>query len=151
MVSSSLGRTAITSHRDCAAIALAVALLGITAARADPGTLSLELNKLEPQEKGCRYYLVVDNSSTTAYPSFKLEFALFRTDGILDRRFVFDLAPLKAQKKSVKPFDLDGLACDKVGSLLINDVVECKADPGPAADCLAGVTLKSLAGPPLSK
>lgn len=132
---------------------LAVAGLSLVAlpALAGPTALSVELNKLEPQGTGCRAYVVVQNDSPTPYQTFKLDLVLFQPDGIIGRRFAIDLAPLKPQKRSVKLFDLDGLACDKIGSLLINDVVECKSDSGPVDDCLAGMTVKSLTNVQLTK
>lgn len=126
-------------------IALAFFSLGIVAARAEPKALSVELNKLEPQGSGCRAYVVVQNDDDTAYKSFKLDLVLFQKDGVIGRRFAMDLAPLKAKKRTVKLFDLDNIPCDNIGSFLINDVVECTADAGPVENCLAGVTVKSLA------
>ena len=122
-----------------------------TVSFAEPSTLSVELNKLEPQDKGCRAYIVVNNTGTTAYQSVKLDLVLFQPDGVIGRRFAVDLAPLKPQKRSVKLFDLDGTACDKVGSLLINDVVECKSDTGPLDNCLANMTLSTLTNVPFTK
>ncbi|MBL8847820.1 MAG: hypothetical protein JNN24_18805 [Hyphomicrobium zavarzinii] len=113
--------------------------------------MSVELNKLEPQGSGCRAYLVVQNDDATAYQSYKLDIVLFQQDGVIGRRFAMDLAPLKPQKRTVKLFDLDNIACDKIGSFLINDVVECKADAGPLDNCLAGMTVKSLTNVQLSK
>ncbi len=113
---------------------------------ADATKVAIELNKLETQDKGCRAYIVVDNQGPTAFQAMKLDLILFQPDGVIGRRFAVDLAPLKASKRTVKLFDLDGTACDKVGSLLINDVVDCKADSGPLTDCLAGMTVKSLIG-----
>jgi len=120
-------------------------------AMADPVAVSVELNKLEPQGEGCRSYLVVQNDSATAFESFKLDIVLFGQDGIVNRRFAMDLAPLKPQKRSVKLFDLDNVACDKIGSFLINDIVECKAASGPIDDCFTGLTVKSLANVQLTK
>lgn len=141
-------------HRLAAAAAcavLAVPVAGLAAeGTASPG-LTVELNKLEPQQNGCRAYLVVSNDTAAVYQAYKLDLVLFQPDGVIGRRFVIDLAPLKATKKTVKLFDLDGLACDKVGSLLINDVVDCKSDAGPQADCLAGMTVKSITNVQLSK
>jgi hypothetical protein len=133
-----------------ATLALTAAALAGPAA-ADPVALSVELNKLESQDKGCRAYFVVDNTGTTNYQALKLDLVLFQPDGVIGRRFAVDLAPLKAAKKTVKLFDLDGTACDKVGSLLINDVVECKSDTGPINECLAGLSVKSLTSVQLSK
>jgi hypothetical protein len=112
---------------------------------------SLELNKLEATDKGCRAYIVVNNPTDTAYQSFKLDLVLFQTDGVIGRRFALDLAPVKPQKKSVKLFELDGIACDKIGSFLINDVMDCKAETGAAGDCLQKMTVSTLTNVQLSK
>ncbi|WP_295556099.1 hypothetical protein [uncultured Hyphomicrobium sp.] len=132
-------------------VAVACLSLGILPALAEPKALSVELNKLEPQGAGCRAYVVVQNDDTTAYKTFKLDLVLFQQDGVIGRRFAMDLAPLKAQKRTVKLFDLDNIACDKIGSFLINDVVECATDTGPVENCLAGVTVKSLTSVQLTK
>ena len=118
---------------------------------ADPTKIAIELNKLETQDKGCRAYMVVDNQSTAAYQALKLDLVLFQPDGVIGRRVAIDLAPLKAQKKTVKLFDLDGTACDKIGSFLINDIVECKSDAGAVENCLSGIAVKSLTTVQLSK
>ena len=57
----------------------------------------------------------------------------------------------QAQKKSVKLFDIDGIACDKIGSLLINDVMECKADGNAVDNCLQHLTTSTLTNVKLSK
>jgi hypothetical protein len=106
--------------------------------------ITVELNKLETVEKGCRVYTVVDNPGQTAFQTFKLDLILFHTDGVIGRRLMLDLAPLKSAKKTVKMFDLDGTQCDKIGSFLVHDVMECKADSGPLDKCLDAITLKSL-------
>ncbi len=112
---------------------------------------SLELNKLEPNNSGCRAYMVVNNPTDTAYQSFKLDLVLFQADGVIGKRFALDLAPLKAQKKSVKLFEIEGVACDKIGSFLINDVMECKTDAGASESCLQQLKTSSLTNVQLSK
>ena len=129
----------------------AMAGTALPAAGAEAGGLGVELNKLETYDKGCRAYVVINNAGDTAYQAVKLDLVLFQPDGVIARRFAVDLAPLKATKKSVKLFDIDGLACDKISSVLVNDVMECKADAGPVVDCLAKMTLSSVAGAPLTK
>lgn len=133
-----------------AAVALAgLATLAGPAVAAD--AVTLELNKLEPQEKSCRAYLVVANGGQVSYQSFKLDLVMFQPDGVIGKRFALDLAPIKPGKKSVKLFDLDGIGCDKVGSLLVNDIMECKTDAGAADDCLARLELSSLGQVKISK
>ena len=114
-------------------------------------TISLELNKLEPSDKGCRAYVVVSNPSATSYDAFKLDLVMFQTDGIIGRRFAVDLAPLRPSKRTVKLFELDGTSCDGIGSFLVNDVMECRSDAGPVADCLARMKVNSLTKVEISK
>ncbi len=114
--------------------------------------IGVELNKLETLKNGCRAYVVVNNKSQTIFKTMKLDLVLFRPDGIIGRRFAVDLAPVRANKRTVKLFDLDGVACDQVGSFLVNDVLECserggKEDP----NCLARLSVSSLAKAQLSK
>ena len=118
-----------------------------------PGAISasIELNKLETTSKGCRAYMVVNNPGAAGYQAFKLDLVLFQIDGVIGKRFALDLAPLKAQKKTVKLFEIDGFACDSIGSFLINDVIACEADTGPAQDCLQRLTVSALTTAKLSK
>lgn len=133
-------------------LALAACALSLpTLARAEPTKVSVELNKLEPVDKSCRAYFVVANEGAADFDSLKLDLVLFQPDGVIGRRVLVNLAPLKAQKRVVKQFDLDGTPCDQLGSLLINEIVECKAAGAPVDDCLGGLTVKSLAKVQLSK
>jgi len=113
--------------------------------------IALELNKLETYDKGCRAYMVVNNTTDAAYQSYKLDLVLFQADGVIGRRFALDLAPLKPQKKTVKLFELEGVACDKIGSFLINEVMECKTDAGSQGDCLQRMTTSTLTSVQISK
>ncbi len=122
-----------------------------TPAAAAAPAISVELNKLEPVEKGCRVYTVVDNPGAIGFQTLKLDLILFHTDGVIGRRLMLDLAPLKSAKKTVKMFDLDGTPCDKIGSFLVHDVMECKTDTGPVEKCLDAITLKSLSNVQISK
>ncbi len=135
----------VTRLAPVAAAAVVMSAYGSLTAAADPAKhVTLELNKLETQDKSCRAYLVVTNEGPTVYQSFKLDLVMFQPDAVIGKRFALDLAPIKAEKKSVKLFDLDGVACDKVGSFLVNDIMECKSDGAPADDCLSRLTLSSL-------
>ena len=134
----------------CAPLA-AVSLWGTELCHsADAPTLAIELNKLETFDKGCRAYVVINNAGD-AFQVVKLDLVLFQPDGVIARRFAVDLAPLKGSKKTVKLFEIEGLACDKISSVLVNDVMECRADAGAVTDCLAKMSFSSVAGPALSK
>ncbi len=139
--------------RDRAALLFAImAFLALeNGAQAESGALSVELNKLESRDHGCRAYLVVTNKSTTTYQVLKLDLVLFQPDGVIGRRFAIELGPLKPDKRTVKLFDIDAISCDQIGSLLINDVLDCKAQSGPIPDCLAEITPSSLTKAQLTK
>jgi len=138
-------------------IAVGFLLIGPAPGRAQETTtsqdssISLELNKLEPSDKGCRAYVVVSNPSSTAYDAFKLDLVMFQTDGVIGRRFALDLAPLRPSKRAVKLFELDDTKCTDIGSFLINDVLECRSDAGVVDDCLARMKVNSLTKVEISK
>jgi hypothetical protein len=143
-------------QRACAnivpSLALAAVLLGLsTLVAAEQGSIAIELNKLESQDSQCRTYFVINNKNSTNYQELKLDLVLFRPDGVIGRRFTVDLAPLKADKRTVKLFVLTDTSCNEVGSFLINDVIACKAESGSAADCLKDITVSSLTNVPLTK
>lgn len=117
----------------------------------DATPIGVELNKLETIDAGCRIYIVVDNKSDTEFKTLKLDLVLFRTDGIVDQRFFVDLAPLRKQKRIVKLFELSKVACDDIGSFLVNDVVECRSETETIDNCLARLSVSSLTKAKLSK
>lgn len=114
-------------------------------------SITLELNKLEPSDKGCKAYVVASNPTTTSYDALRLDLVMFQTDGVIGRRFALELAPLRPARRTVKMFELDGTKCDGIGSFLINDVMECKSEAGPVADCLSRIKVNSLTKVELSK
>lgn len=121
--------------------------------------ITLELNKLEPLgQGGCRAYVVVANPDARAIQRFNVDLVLFGGDGIIARRIGLDLAPLPARKTSVLLFDLEGLACNDLGQVLVNDVLVCQIDGDsetPADQqrraCLDRLAVSSRAKAPLTK
>jgi hypothetical protein len=134
------------AKRIFAAVA-AVLLLAVTGAQAQNarpgGRVALELNKLEQVEGACRIYLVLRNGET-AYDSFKLDVVLFDAGGVIARRVAVETGPLRAERPTVKLFDVQDLRCERIGSVLVNDVLECRP-AGDAADCLSRVEVSSRA------
>lgn len=111
----------------------------------------MELNKLEATDKGCRVFIVANNQTDDVYQSLKLDLILFQTDAVIGKRVALDLAPLRARKKVVKIFEIEAMACDKIGSFLINDVMECKTEASAVENCLQRLTTTTLTNVQLSK
>lgn len=107
--------------------------------------IAIELNKLEPVEGSCRAYFVVRPEGTTEYKEFKMELLVFDTGGVIQKWLAIDAAPLRAGKTSVKLFDVSGVTCDKIGSVLLNDVTACADQSGEIAACVERVAPSSKA------
>ncbi len=145
----STARVAVIAFLAAAAFAASAAIAGQAASQSP--AVTLELNKLEPVDKSCRAYVVVTNNDDVAYQAFKLDLVLFQSDGVIGRRFSLDLAPVRPKKKAVKLFEIDGMACDKIGQFLVNDVLECKTERGPAENCLQRLSTSTLTNVQFSK
>lgn len=116
-----------------ASLAAAVAT---SAAAADGSSVKVELNKLEDTQGGCRVYLVLDNRAEAPFEEFRLDLVLFGPDSVIARRLAIDVGPLRPKKTTVKLFDVSGLACARVGSILVNDVPACRSGQDARNDCI---------------
>lgn len=132
-------------------IASAYGLVQEAKAQQDQDSITVELHKLEPSDKGCGVYIVISNTSSTAYDAFKLELAIFKTDGIIDRILTLNLAPILPSKRSAKAFELEGAKCEDIGSFLVNGVGECRTADQAEQDCLARLKVSSLTTVGISK
>ena len=126
------------------ALGTATGLAAGASAQAKSG-IAIELNKLEPIEGSCRAYFVVRPEGTTEYKEFKMELLVFDTGGIIQKWLAIDAAPLRAGKTSVKLFDVSGVGCDKIGSILLNDVTACADAGGEIAGCVDRIAPTSKA------
>ena len=77
------------------------------------------------------------NPRADGLATLTLDLVMFDTDGIIARRLAIEAAPLPAHKTSIKVFDIENLACSRIGLVLLNDVVACADAGGPRTDCLA--------------
>jgi hypothetical protein len=140
----------------CLGLSLAaVCLNGIDAlakSSKSSSTVEIELNKLEARGNDCQAYFVFNNKSRTNYQEFKVDLVIFRPDGVIERRFAMEIAPLEAEKRTVKLFELNETACDEIGSLLINGVLACKASRKQKKnDCLGQLVPQSRLDVELTK
>ena len=124
------------------ALLLALSAAPALAAAAAPNGVILELNTLEPRGQNCAVNMVF-GTGDDAYQSFKLDLVFFGTDGAIRKRLAVEAAPLRSRKTSVKAFEVSGLACDAIGSVLVNDVLDCRTEAGAVADCIDRVETKS--------
>lgn len=121
------------------------------AGAADKAGVLLEPNKLEPNGKACRAYIVRTNATKTDFGSLKLDLVMFDADGVVARRVAMQGAPLVSGKTSLKVFDIDGVACDRIGRVLLNDVMDCGDSSGSREDCIGQIRTSSRTAAPLIK
>ena len=116
---------------------------------AEGGRIAAEFNDLQQTEAGCRAVFVLNNGLDKALGKVTLRVVAFNTDKQAKLFLSLDVGNLPVGKTRVLRFDLgDGLACKDVGRLVLDDVTSCEgAEIGPT-ECLAALSLSSLAGPP---
>jgi hypothetical protein len=121
------------------------ALLGLlflcTPATAAPGDpIRVELNLAESAQARCRLSFVIENKGETPIQGLQLDLAFFNREGIIQSRSVAEMGPVGRAKTIVKSFEFEA-ECDRLGSILINDVTACM--PGEPAACLDRLALSS--------
>ena len=113
------------------------------AAKSDVPPLKIELNRLEPAGEACRTYMLVDNSRGPALKSLKVDLFAFDTEGVAQKRLAVELGPVQEKKTVVRLFDFAGLACPKIGRLLLNDVLACEGGDATRESCLERIETTS--------
>jgi hypothetical protein len=131
-----------------AALGLMLAVPPLSAA---DGQLTIELNKLEDTDEGCRSLFVVDNRTGHELRRFRVDLALFDSKGVYAKQLLIDMAPLYDDKKVVTSFLLADEPCASIGSILVNDLPWCEDGVGAKVDCVALLEVGSRTAVPLEK
>jgi hypothetical protein len=132
----------------CAALGIVLAAPPLLAAE---GQLTIELNKLEDTDEGCRSLLVVDNETGHELHRFRVDLILFDQEGVYAKQLLLDMAPLYEDKKVLASFLLAEDPCASIGSVLINDVPWCENGAGATVDCVKLLEVGSRTEVPLEK
>jgi hypothetical protein len=100
----------------------------------------LELNAAETANNRCLLTFLIENKTSKAIDSLKLDLALFNPEGIIQRRMITEMGPIRGMRTNVRTFPTEG-ECGQIGAILVNDVAACSAgDPG---ECMDGLALSS--------
>jgi hypothetical protein len=113
--------------------------------------LTIELNKLEDTDEGCRSLFVFDNRTGHELHRFQVDLILFDRAGVYDRHVLLDLAPLYDDKKVLASFLLADEPCASIGSMLVNDLPWCENGAGAKVDCVPLLEVASRTDVPLEK
>ena len=120
-------------------------------AESNKDAVKIELNKLSDEGGGCHAYFVFDNQGDSNYRELKIDLVIFKSEDIFERRFAMEVAPLDAEKRTVKLFELKKMSCDRIGSFLINGVLECDQGKRRQTDCVQRLVPSSRVDVKLTK
>lgn len=118
---------------------------------AGEGKIGIELNKAEDTDQGCRPLFLFDNRSGHQLNKFQVELVLFDGKGVYSRQILLDMAPLYEDKKMLASFLMTDLACEDIGSMLVNALPSCVNSIGGDLDCLSLLEVSSKSAIPLEK
>ena len=127
-----------TFHRRIVGFVLALVLpiaAGPAAAQKQPA-LAMNLNGLTQTDAGCRFTFVIENRLPGDLNKAIFEFALFGTDGLVERLLTLDFRELPKGKTRVRQFELAGLQCAALARILVNDARECGGEETNPAACM---------------
>ncbi len=139
-------------QRTCilAAVTAAIALWsGVASAQTD--RLLVELNKFETIENGCRTFFLFRNRTEITFQGFEMSLAILDQQGVIDRLLTVEAAPLKAERTTLKLFEIPETQCADIGEILLHEIAKCEPDQGEPIDCFSIIDLKSRAAAPLVK
>jgi hypothetical protein len=122
---------------------LLAAALGATPLLAEGPALTLELNAVAEQDSGCRITFVATNTLTADIAGLVVEAVIFTPEGLVDRLALLDFQTLPQTRPRVRQFDLPGLACDRIGQVLINAVGTCTGEGLTQQSCAQALHLSS--------
>ena len=137
-----------TMHTELGTMLRFLAILAVVAT-AWPGAAKasdkfpLELNRVEQVGGACSVYLRFKNPDDRRIEAFKLDLVFFDKQEIIRDRLYVELGPAPPTKTAVRLFDIPDFECAELGSILVNDVVECKDNSGADMSCLSRLELSS--------
>lgn len=135
--------------RTLAAAAIAL-MLGLGQAfAAEAGSITVEFNDLQVGEAGCRAVFVMNNGLDKPIAKLGLRVVAFDKEGHAKLFLSLDAGTLPVGKTRILRFDLgEGVACDGIGRLVLDDVTACDGAGLDPATCLAAVSLTTKTGTP---
>jgi hypothetical protein len=122
---------------------LIAASLTATPLMAEEPSLALELNAVAEQDSGCRITFVATNRLSADLSALVVEAVIFTPDGLVDRLALLDFQTLPQTRPRVRQFDLPGLACGRIGQVLINAVGTCTGEGVQPESCAAAIAVSS--------
>jgi hypothetical protein len=130
--------------RQTAAFAALLAVAIAAPVAAEPGRLTIELNKFEEtDENGCRAFFLFRNGTQFTLEGFEMSLAILDRNGVIDRLLTIDAAPLPAARTTLKLFEIPETRCTAISEILLHDLPSCQPQNEPEMDCFPLLDLVS--------
>ncbi len=135
----------MASKRNARLVLLALLpILGAGLASAEEtGGVSIELSSAEERDQSCLLSFLVENKHDTDIEGAVYEMVLFGAEGGVALLTLLDFEDMPAGRPRVRQFQFDGMACNQITRILINDAQECAHQGGMQNACMSNLTLKS--------
>jgi hypothetical protein len=107
---------------------LVFALLSVpSGSEAQQRQLTIELNKVQQGQDGCRLSFVAVNRMGANLETTAMEVVFFDTNDVVSEMLLLDFGRLPSDKTKVVEFVLQQQECQHISRVLVNDVVECSS------------------------
>ncbi|WP_068311881.1 hypothetical protein [Polycladidibacter hongkongensis] len=114
-----------------------IACFPASAAATGSGKLiKLQLLKDEQVADSCRVSFLAKNTMGTSIEDLSLDLVIFDREGGLVDLLSVSLGRLPNKKTRVQAYDIAGVKCEGIASLLVNDVTACTGEALNNAACL---------------
>ncbi len=133
-------------------LALSLPVLSAAPASAEPGKMTVELNKFEAGDPGgCRAFFLFRNETGKSFEGFEMSLAILDGNGVIDRLLSIDAAPLPVQRTTLKLFEIPEIACTDISEILLHDLTSCRPQNEDEMDCFPILVLESRTNAALVK
>jgi hypothetical protein len=89
--------------------------------------LTIELNKVQQGEDGCRLSFIAVNGMGANLETTAMEVVFFDANDVVSEMLLLDFGRLPSDKTKVVEFVLQQQECEQISRVLVNDVVECSS------------------------
>lgn len=125
------------------AIFISAMAVAMVEAQENEPALLIELNTAKTIGGACRLSFLIQNELPEDITKAVFETVLFDGAGAVNQLTLFDFGVLPSQRPRVRQFDVAGLACEDLGSILINGATACEAGNLPSDVCGQSLELNS--------
>ena len=107
---------------------LAIGLLSVpSGSGAQQKLLTIELNKVQQSQDGCRLSFIAVNGMGANLEKTAMEVVFFDANDVVSEMLLLDFGRLPTDKTKVVEFVLQQQDCRQISRVLVNDVVECSS------------------------